>query len=454
MRSLNAASSATPSISRRTAPPGNDPGGPGDWAVFVQPAAFLFDVAGFSDKWLRDLAAQQFDDGVVPNWVPDHFGPSIRKHPLLGSNLGSAGWGDAAVLVPWEMYLAYGDHGLLKRQWPSMVAWVDRAVRMASHGRHPDRVAARPVPELHEEFLWDTGFHFGEWLEPGVQLSWEELQQADFSAVATAYLRLSSGLLSRIATILGEHQAADRYRAVSAGARRAWQAEFVTRDGAVTIPDTQATLVRALAFDLVDAELRTPLAERLVAKIHAAGDHLGTGFLATPHLLPVLADTGHLDIAYQLLRQTSPPSWLHMLDQGATTVWEFWDAIDDTGVAHESLNHYSKGAVIGFLHRHVAGLRTIDDSPGYRRFLVQPQPGPGLTWAQACHDSPYGRIEVSWRVHGSHVRLRVTVPPGTVADVVLPDGRRTETGPGTSVFEFPNHPGAHSVPSPTKEVPS
>ena len=270
----------------------------GDWAVFARPAAFLFDVAGFSDKWLRDLAAQQFDDGVVPNWVPDHFGPSIREHPLLGSNLGSAGWGDAAVLVPWEMYLAYGDHGLLKRQWPSMAAWVDRAVRMARGGRHPDRVAARPVPEPYEEFLWDTGFHFGEWLEPGVPLSWEELQQADFSAVATAYLRLSSGLLSKIATILGEHQAADHYRAVSAGARRAWQAEFVITDGAITIPDTQATLVRALAFDLVDTELRAPLAERLVAEIHAAGDHLGTGFLATPHLLPVLADTGHLDLAY------------------------------------------------------------------------------------------------------------------------------------------------------------
>jgi len=426
----------------------------GDWAVFAQPAAFLFDVAGFSDKWLRDLAAQQFDDGVVPNWVPDHFGPSIRQHPLLGSNLGSAGWGDAAVLVPWEMYLAYGDRCLLQRQWPSMVAWVDRAATMARTARHPGRVAARPVPEPYEEFLWDTGFHFGEWLEPGVQLSWEELQQADFAAVATAYLRLSSGLLSQIATILGEHEAAEHYRAVSDGARRAWQAEFVTADVSVTIPDTQATLVRALAFDLVDAGLRVPLAERLVAQIHAAGDHLGTGFLATPHLLPVLADAGHLDLAYTLLRQSTPPSWLHMLDQGATTVWELWDAIDDTGVAHESLNHYSKGAVIGFLHRHVAGLRMTSDGPGYRRFVVQPQPGPGLTWAEANHDSPYGRIEVSWRVHGSLVRLRVTVPPGAVADVVLPDGRRTETGPGTSVFEFPAHPGAHVVTRSIKDVQS
>lgn len=407
----------------------------GDWAAFVPCAAFLFDVAGFSAKWLRDLAAQQLDDGVVPNWVPDHFGPGIREHPLLGANLGSAGWGDAAVIVPWEMYRAYRDRGLLARQWPSMVAWVERAIRMARDGRHPDRAAARPVPLPHEEFLWDTGFHFGEWLEPGVHLGWEELRTADFSAVATAYLRLSCDLLSRIAAVLDDDGAAGRYRQISEGARAAWQAEFVSTSGAVT-PDTQATLVRALAFDLVDAELRPTLSARLVELIKAAGTHLGTGFLATPYLLPTLADTGHLDVAYELLLQSSPPSWLHMLDRGATTVWELWEAVDANGVAHESLNHYSKGAVIGFLHRYVAGLRPLDDGPGYQRFRVEPRVGGGLSWAEATHDSPYGRIEVAWHRDGDLVRLRVVVPPGATADVLLPDGRQAEARSGTALFEF------------------
>jgi alpha-L-rhamnosidase len=151
----------------------------------------------------------------------------------------------------------------------------------------------------------------------------------------------------------------------------------------------------------------------------------------------VLADTGHLDLAYDLLVQTSPPSWLHMLNQGATTVWELWEAIDESGVAHESLNHYSKGAVIGFLHRYVAGLRSLDEGPGYRRFRVEPRPGGALTWAEATHDSPHGRIEVAWRRHGEVVRLRVVVPPGTSAEVVLPDGPRAVVGPGTSLFEWP-----------------
>lgn len=408
----------------------------GDWAAFVQPAAFLFDVAGFSQKWLRDLASQQYPDGVVPNWVPDQLGAATREHPLLGPNLGSSGWGDAAVLVPWEAYRAYGDRGLLERQWPSMVAWVERAVRMARDGRHPARAAARPEPLLHEEFLWDTGFHFGEWLEPGVPVGWEELQRADQSAVATAYLRLSSGLLSRVARVLGDEAAADRYATVSQRAREAWQAEFVAADGSVT-PDTQATLVRALAFDLVDDELRPAVAARLAELVRAVGTHLGTGFLATPYLLPVLADAGHLDLAYELLFRDTPPSWLYMLERGATTVWELWEAIDDDGVAHESLNHYSKGAVIGFLHRYVAGLRSLDEGPGYRRFRVEPRPGGGLTWAEVTHESPYGPIEVGWRVHGDVVRLRVVVPPGTTADVVLPDGRLADVGPGTALFEFP-----------------
>jgi alpha-L-rhamnosidase len=407
----------------------------GDWAVFVQSAAFLFDVAGFSNKWLRDLASLQWEDGVVPNLVPDHLRDRTKEHPLIGGNQGSAGWGDAAVIVPWEIYRSYGDRDLLARQWPSMVAWVERAIRMAREGRHPKRAALRPQPLPHEEFLWDTGFHFGEWLEPGIVLSWEEVQTGDFSAVATAYLRLSTALMAQIAAVLGDAGAAERYGRISDAARAAWQAEFVTAEGTVT-PDTQATLVRALAFDLVTPDLRPALADRLVELVKAAGTHLGTGFLATPHLLPVLADAGHLDLAYDLLLQPLPPSWLYMINHGATTVWELWEAIDEAGVAHESLNHYSKGAVIGFLHRYVAGLRSLDEGPGYRRFRVEPRPGAGLAWAEATHDSPYGRIEVRWRQQRDLIRLRVLAPAGTSAEVVLPDGRQALVGSGTSLFEW------------------
>jgi alpha-L-rhamnosidase len=207
--------------------------------------------------------------------------------------------------------------------------------------------------------------------------------------------------------------------------------EYLEEDGRLT-PDTQANHGRALAFELVPAELRPVVADRLVELIRKAGTHLGTGFLATPDLLPVLADTGHLDVAYELLLSGSEPGWLVMVDRGATTVWEDWNGVDEHGVPHGSLNHYSKGAVISFLHRYTAGIQLIE--PAYRRFRVQPRPGGGLTSAEAAHESPYGRIESAWRIEDGEFHLRVAVPAGTAATVVLPDGTSSTAGPGEHTY--------------------
>ena len=174
-------------------------------------------------------------------------------------------------------------------------------------------------------------------------------------------------------------------------------------------------------------DLRRQAADDLADLVRKADTHLGTGFLATPDLLPVLADHGHLDLAYELLLQDTEPSWLAMIDRGATTVWERWEGIDEDGVPHESLNHYSKGAVISFLHRYVAGLQRLE--PTWRRFRVEPRPGGGITRASATHETPHGTASVEWEL-GSRLAVTVTVPPGCVADVVLPDGTH-EVGPGT-----------------------
>jgi alpha-L-rhamnosidase len=334
-------------------------------------------------------------------------------------------------MVPWAMWCAYGDDGVLAELWPSMVAWVDYAATIARTRRHPSREAARPHPAPHEAFLWDAGYHWGEWLEPGGHD--ESFMTADHGAVATAFLCQSASVMGRIGRLLGRDSDALRYDELAANVLDAWRTEFISPDGSLT-PDTQANHVRALSLGLVPDQLRAGTADRLVALIREAGTHLGTGFLATPYLLPVLAETGHLDVAYELLLQDTPPSWLTMVDRGATTVWELWEGLDEDGRAHESLNHYSKGAVITFLHRYVSGIRLLADVPAYRRFLVQPRPGGGLIWAEAVHDSPYGRIESSWRINGSTMALTVTVPPGTVAEVVLPDGSRRDQGPGGATY--------------------
>jgi alpha-L-rhamnosidase len=399
----------------------------GDWQIFVPTAAFLYDVAGFSTKWLRDLAAEQWPSGLVANLAPSP--PSESEGGFVAELNGSAGWGDAAVIVPWEIYRAYGDRGVLAEQWASMVAWLDHVERSAASARHPARVARRPEPLDHERYLWDSGFHWGEWLVPGEDLKgpeeFAEFRAADKSDVATAYYAYSARLMSQAAEVIGRPDDASRYRSIAEAVRHAWRVEFIGPGGQLH-PDTQANHVRAIAFDLVPDELRAATASRLVELIRAADTHLATGFLATPHLLPVLADTGHLELAYELLFADGIPSWLYMIERGATTLWERWDGIREDGTPFESLNHYSKGAVVSFLHRSVAGIRLLDDGPAYRHVRIEPRPGGGITWAQAEHDSPYGRIESAWRLAGESFELDVAVPPGTTADVIVP-GRSAQT---------------------------
>ncbi|MFJ8794352.1 family 78 glycoside hydrolase catalytic domain [Streptomyces sp. NPDC102462] len=402
----------------------------GDWQLFAPTAAFLYDVAGFSTKWLRDVAADQWKDGTITSISPSAPTAEGPDSPVAFIH-GSAGWGDAIVMVPWAMYRAYGDTKLLADLWPNMTRWLDRAEHAAAEGRHPDRTG--PV-RSHERYLWDTGFHWGEWLEPGADLSGDldAFVARDKSVVATAYFARSAQLMSRIADVLDRPAEAARYADLAQGARGAWQTEFVDGDGLV-VPASQANLVRALRFRLVEENLREGVARQLVDLVRAADTHLGTGFLATPDLLPVLADTGHADLAYELLFQDSPPSWLYMIDRGATTVWEHWNGLAEDGTPHASLNHYSKGAVVSFLHHYCAGIRP-GDQPGYRSFRIEPVPGGGLTAASAAHESPYGRIESSWTLQNDSLHLSVFVPPGTTADVRLPGRPPERVGPGRHHF--------------------
>jgi alpha-L-rhamnosidase len=405
-----------------------------EWQIFVRSAAFLYDVAGFTTKWLRDLAADQKPDGAVFHVAPENkLGKSEAVIPA-----GSAGYSDAAVIVPWRIYRAYGDERLLAEQWPSMSAWVDRCEQWARTKRHPDRAKARPTPAPHEQFLRDTGVHFGEWVAPPSPVDqWNpKLEKGrDDGDFATAYFHYSAKLLGRTARVLGDAAAAQRYEVLAENIRSAWWTEYGNDDGSLRRP-TQANYVRALAFGLAPEEKRERVAQRLVDLIRASDTHVGTGTFGTAFLLPVLADAGRADVAYDLLLQDTPPSWMTMIDRGATTIWEMWDGVDENGKAHFSLNHFSLGSVISFMHTHIAGIRLGRDSPAYRRFRIAPVPGGDLTWVRAHLESPYGPIESEWRITSdARFELQVTVPPGTAAEVRLPDGRVEAAEPGRWQFK-------------------
>lgn len=369
---------------------------------------------------------------MIVNLAPD---PIRRKREADPNSMnrflqGSSGWGDAIAIVPWQMWNAYADPRFLADCLPAMEKWVEYAAAAARGGRHPQRVERSAEPLPHEQYLWDTGFHWGEWHEPGFDAMSMEYWQQDRAPVATAFLYWSAHLTALAADVLGRADVAARHAELAEHVRDAWQREFIAADGAL-IPDTQANHVRALAFGLVPDELRAQTAARLAQLVRDNDNHLATGFLSTGDLLPQLADAGYANVAYDLLLQDTPPSWLAMRERGATTMWENWEGVRADGTAVDSLNHYSKGAVITFLHRYVAGICPIDGEPGYRRFRIEPLPGGGLTFAEATLDCPYGRIRSAWRIDEGRFTLDVEVPPGTEAEVVLPDGSRSTVVPGS-----------------------
>jgi len=384
----------------------------GDIAVFAPTAAFLYGVDGFLRSWLEDLALEQRPDGTVPFFVPELELPGTGDGLTLAP---TAVWGDAAVTVPWDLYRASGDDAHLVRQLPSMRRWVDRVLELAG----PERV-------------WDTGFQFGDWLDPAAPADDPAAALTEPALVATAAITRSTELLAEACRIAGDAAAHAHYRAEARALAAAFRERFAHADGRLS-SDTQTAYALALSYGLLDEASRAPAAERLVHLVREAGHRIGTGFAGTPLVLHALSDAGALDDAYRLLLQTEPPSWLYAVEMGATTIWERWDSMLPDGSINPgemtSFNHYAFGAVATWLHEVVGGLALA--APGWTRMRVAPRPGGGLTHASAAHETPRGRASVAWRLAADDVlELEVVVPEGVVAELEVGELRET-VGAGT-----------------------
>jgi alpha-L-rhamnosidase len=307
--------------------------------------------------------------------------------------------------------------GVLERQYDSMRAWAEKERALAG-----------------ESLLWDTGFQFGDWLDPDAPPDDSAAVKADPAVVATAYLARSSHLLARAAEVLGREADAERYARLSDDVGRAFRAAYVDADGTVR-SDCQTVYALALAWDLLDTDARRRGAgERLATLVREAGFHVSTGFLGTPVVLDALCVAGHPDLAHEMLLTRTVPSWLYPVTMGATTIWERWDSMLPDGTINPStmtsFNHYAYGAVADWLHRSVAGIAPA--APGYREIRVRPLVTGHLTSASARLDSPYGPVRVAWRLDGGRFELDLVVPPGAVAHLDLPlDGPVRTVGSGT-----------------------
>ena len=381
----------------------------GDAQVFARCAAYNYNVNQFFRKWLADMTAEQRPDGRIAQIVPrlDWVSPAC-------------GWSDACTIIPYQMYLLYGDKELLSRQYVTMKRWLDY---MYTQG----------------DAYIDSPKHFGDWL--GMDADFEKNRHdckggTDTRFLAFAFRAYSTDLFIRISKILGMQEREYIEYAQKLDETKARIRKEFFLDGMITIP-TQTAHVITLNFRLCEDAYLQAHADRLAEMVHANGDRLTTGFLGTPYLLHVLTEFGHVDLAYTLLFQREMPSWLYTVDHGATTMWEHWDGISDDGefwsADMNSYNHYAYGAVGDWLYGTVAGIETDEEHPGFEHIRFVPKTTDKLTFAKASVKTKYGVVASEWHREGNSIKYIFAVPSGTTATAEIESGIHTLSA-GTHIF--------------------
>jgi alpha-L-rhamnosidase len=369
----------------------------GDAQAFSRTAAFNFGVYNFFTKWLKDLSADQLPNGAVPHVIPNVLGVG---------NVAATGWADVSTIIPWNMYLAYGDKTILETQYPSMKAWVGY------------------MENASKNHLWNTGSHFGDWL------FYRPFDDNDGkSAVTDKYLLAQCFFANSVQIMINTGKLLDKkedvahYTQLLQQLKDAFLQEYVTPNGRL-VSGTQTAYVIALNFDMFPESMRAKAAATLVENIKSYGNHLTTGFLGTPYLCHVLTRFGYTDVAFKLLMQETYPSWLYPVKMGATTIWERWNGIrpDKTfePASMNSFNHYAYGAIGDWMYRILAGLDTDIEGPGYKKIIIKPYIGGKITQASASLDTYYGKLSSGWTIENNKFILAIEIPANTSATVFIP----------------------------------
>ncbi len=370
----------------------------GDAQVFSPTACYLADTYAFYEKYLYDMwQEQQMLDGKVPDVVPS-----------CGVESTACVWGDAACIMPWNLYLFYGDQAILEDQFDSMKAWVDyvSSVDGENHG-------------------WRYVFHYGDWLaldNPNGGTD-QVLGGTDEEFIANLYYAVSAELVAKAAAVLGRKEEEEKYRKLSQEQFEIVKKEYYSSTGRACIK-TQTALILTLKYHLSE---NTELAKKMLRKLFEENnDKLKTGFVGTPLLCNVLSDNGFSELAYALLLNKEYPGWLHEVELGATTVWERWNSVLDDGsissTGMNSLNHYSYGSVVEWMFSHAAGIRQPEHSFGFRKVTFAPELNWELRSIHASYDSPSGTYEIRWEMTDpKHVDLEVKIPFNAKASLILPD---------------------------------
>ncbi len=379
----------------------------GDGQVFALTGAYNFDTRIFWKKFLADIRYSQLDnsEGYIPSTVPAQGPAGIGFLNMLG-------WGNAVTIIPETLYHQYGDMSFLTEQYDSIKKFVDCEIR-----------------NMKQANLW-LGANLGDWLALGKDIKYMAMHNGP---VSNSFIVNDLKIAIKLAEYVGKSDDSERYKEQLAKTREAYINAFINDDGTMK-DDYQGAYVMALAYVLPKGELYDKVYKELVKRVNSDG--MQTGFFATRHLLPLLAENGDAKLAFDLLLQPECPGWMYEVDRGATTIWERWDALQPDGTVNESkmnndnmvsFNHYAFGSVGEFYYRYILGINPL--KPGYKEIYIRPFIDSRLGNVEGSYHSASGVISGSWRVTGSSAEISVTVPAKTL--LRLPDGEEKQLEKGS-----------------------
>ncbi len=378
----------------------------GDAQIFSGMACYNSAVDDFYRKYLTELCDLQSEDGAFPDMAPRNFGTGWNGRGGAGGN---NCWGDAAIVIAWNLYTQYGDVNVLEEHYEALCKWVDYLEEHSENGLR----------------LGETGYgdHFS-------------VESTPKGLTDTAWSAHSADLLSKISTILGKEQAAIHYNQLFEQFRDAWLKEYVSEDGVIECY-SQTAYALGLEFHLFPENLRQTAAECLLNNVTFNRYEFHAGYAGLSYLLPALSEAGYSDTAYEMLSYTGERSLLYPVTQGATTTPEYLSAyqeIDGELILDGSLNHYAYGAPAEWLYTHVLGIQSDEEHPGFKHFYIRPEVTGKWTYARGDYESMYGRIEVSWEQKEDGYEYHIVIPANTTATVELAGMESMELGSGT--YEF------------------
>ncbi|MCZ7497290.1 family 78 glycoside hydrolase catalytic domain [Agrobacterium rhizogenes] len=394
----------------------------GDAQVFANTACWLADCKDFLRKYLRDVMADQRANGAIAHFSPD----PTRLHPIPGRGdwSGSTGWGDCITVIPWQLYLHYGDIKVLRETFPAMVRWIDYLWSISDG------------PIIHPTAVWgDPGFTFGDWLQP-IGDNRKPRPTISDDCAATIYHFISTDIAARVAAVIGRAEQAERLANRADVIKRAFQSEYFSASGRIAHNDMTSW---ALAFlhGLVPEQHSEAGKRYFRQTVEDGGGVIGTGFIGTPALLPILTKLGMGDLAEKLFLNRRVPGWLYQVERGATSIWERWDSIGPDGTIYSpemnSYNHYAYGAVCQWLFEQVGGISPSAQHPGFAEVIIDPYVMPALGSVSLWHECAFGKIEAEWTITDGRVRYRIQLPTGSKGRLLANDQRRDVSVNGASV---------------------